>query len=118
LCLRYCGASPEAESAEWASKGNDDGKSGALHAKSWQAMVPLIGYVDRFSARPGERIAVKVSSSSDHPYRADLVRIIRADANPAGPGIKLEEIAADFAGAYVSRFPAGAPGIVRRGHAR
>src|SRR6516165_7353706 len=104
LCLRYCGASPEAESAEWASKGNDDGKSGALHAKSWQAMVPLIGYVDRFSARPGERIAVKVSSSSDHPYRADLVRIIRADANPAGPGIKLEEIAADFAGAYVSRF--------------
>ena len=104
MCLRYCGASPEAESAEWASKGNDDGKSGALHAKSWQAMVPLIGYVDRFSARPGERIAVKVSSSSDHPYRADLVRIIRADANPAGPGIKLEEIAADFAGAYVSRF--------------
>jgi hypothetical protein len=57
-----------------------------------------------FSARPGERIAVKVSSQSDHPYRADLVRIIHADANPAGPGIKLEEIAADFAGAYVSRF--------------
>ena len=81
-------------------------------------MVPLIGYVDRFSARPGERIAVKVSSQSDQPYQTDLVRIIRADANPAGPGIKLEEIAADFAGAYVSRFPAGAPGIVRRGRTR
>ena len=67
-------------------------------------MVPLIGYVDRFSAGPGERIAVKVSSQSDHPYQADLVRIFHADANPAGPGIKLEEIAADFAGAYVSRF--------------
>jgi len=25
-------------------------------------VVPLIGYVDRFSARPGEWIAVKVSS--------------------------------------------------------
>jgi N,N-dimethylformamidase len=69
-----------------------------------QAVVPLIGYVDRFSARPGERIAVKVSSQSDHRYQADLVRIIHADANPAGPGIRLEEIAADFAGAYVSRF--------------
>lgn len=67
-------------------------------------MVPLIGYVDRFSARPGERIAVKVSGQSDRPYRADLVRIIHAGANPAGPGIELEEIVADFAGTYVSRF--------------
>ena len=25
-------------------------------------VVPLIGYVDRFSGRPGERIAIKVSS--------------------------------------------------------
>lgn len=55
-------------------------------------MVPLIGYLDRFSARPGERIAVKVSSQLDRPYRADLVRIIHADANPAGPGIKLEDV--------------------------
>jgi N,N-dimethylformamidase len=66
-------------------------------------VVPLIGYVDRFSARPGERIAVKVSSQLDRPYQADLVRIIHADPNPAGPGIKLEEIPADFAGTYVSR---------------
>ena len=67
-------------------------------------MVPLIGYVDRFSARPGEPIAVKVSSQLDRPYRADLVRIIHADANPAGPGIKLEEVPTAFAGAYPSRF--------------
>jgi N,N-dimethylformamidase len=73
-------------------------------AKRRQTVVPLIGYVDRFSARPGERIAVKVSSQSDQPYRADLVRIVHADPNPAGPGIKLEEIVADFAGTYVSRF--------------
>ena len=49
-------------------------------------MVPLIGYVDRFSARPGESIEVKVSSQLDQPYRVDLVRIIHADANPAGLG--------------------------------
>jgi hypothetical protein len=67
-------------------------------------VVPLIGYLDRFSARPGERIAVKVSSQLDRPYRADLVRIIHADANPAGPGIKLEDVPAAFTGTYPSRF--------------
>jgi N,N-dimethylformamidase len=72
--------------------------------KRWHAVVPLIGYVDRFSARPGERIAVKVSSQLDRPYQADLVRIIQGDPNPTGPGIKLEEIPADFAGRYASRF--------------
>ncbi|HTZ36173.1 MAG TPA: N,N-dimethylformamidase beta subunit family domain-containing protein, partial [Stellaceae bacterium] len=67
-------------------------------------MVPLVGYVDRFSARPGERIEVKVSSALGAPYRADLVRIVHGDANPSGPGIKLEEVAAGFTGDYPSRF--------------
>src|ERR1051326_8722974 len=56
------------------------------------------------SARPGERIAVKVSSELGEPYRADLVRIIHGDANPAGPGLKFEEVPASFAGIYRSRF--------------
>jgi len=67
-------------------------------------LVPLIGYLDRFSARPRERIAVKVSSRLPEPYRADLVRIIHGDANPAGPGLKFTEIGATFAGTYPSRF--------------
>lgn len=67
-------------------------------------MVPLIGYVDRFSARPGERIALKVSSRFAEPYRADLVRIIHGDANPAGPGLRFQEAGAAFAGTYPSRF--------------
>jgi hypothetical protein len=80
-------------------------------------VIPLTGYVDRLSARPGERIAVKVSSQSDQPYRADLVRIIHADANPAGPGIKLEEVVADFTGTYASCHPliSRPPRIARRG---
>ena len=80
-------------------------------------MVPLIGYVDRFSGRPSERIAVKVSSRLAEPYQADLVRIVHGDANPAGPGLKFEEIGAAFAGTYPSRFqPAhsGSYGIVTR----
>ena len=66
-------------------------------------VVPLIGYVDRFSGRPGEPVAVKVSSQFDTPYRADMVRIVHADANPAGPGTKLAEVPAGFAGEYPSR---------------
>jgi len=74
-------------------------------------VVPLIGYVDRFSARPGERIAVKVSSRLTAPYRADLVRIIHGDANPAGPGLKFEKVEATFAGTYPSRFQPGERGF-------
>jgi N,N-dimethylformamidase len=66
-------------------------------------VVPLIGYADRFSARPGERVGIKVSSQLGEPYRADMVRIIHGDANPAGPGLKFEEVDATFAGNYPSR---------------
>src|SRR5688500_8229790 len=78
-------------------------------------VVPLIGYLDRFSARPGERIAVKVSSQFDRPYRADQVRVVHGDANPAGPGMKIEQLPAAFAGEYLSRFQpvhSGSCGIV------
>src|SRR5437868_13459596 len=78
-------------------------------------VVPLIGYLDRFSARPGERIAVKVSSQRHEPYDADLVRIIHGDANPDGPGLKIKEIEPGFAGRYPSRFQpvhSGSCGVV------
>jgi hypothetical protein len=75
-------------------------------------VVPLIGYVDRFSARPGETVAVKVSSELGDPYRADLVRIIHDDANPGGPGVKFEEVPSSFAGIYRSR-----DRVARIGHA-
>jgi len=66
-------------------------------------VVPLIGYLDRFSARPGERLAVKVSSQLAGDYEADLVRIRHADPNPAGPGMKLIPVPASWAGRYPSR---------------
>ena len=73
-------------------------------------MVPLVGYLDRLSGRPGEAIAVKVSSQLTEPYTADLVRIIHADPNPAGPGMKLEEHPSAFAGPYPSRAQSVTPG--------
>ncbi|SFN35585.1 N,N-dimethylformamidase [Roseovarius lutimaris] len=57
--------------------------------------LPLLGYVDRLSARPGETLAFKVSSTATRPFTARLVRSISADPNPDGPGI-VEEDAAEF----------------------
>ena len=67
-------------------------------------MISLIGYTDSFSARAGGRIAVKVSSALAVPYRADLVRLHSVDPNPAGPGMRIDEIPAGFAGEYPSRW--------------
>ena len=62
-------------------------------------MIPLVGYASRLSARPGETIDFKVSSTSERPYEADLIRIVCADPNPEGPGIIHEDRPSDFAGA-------------------
>jgi N,N-dimethylformamidase len=78
-------------------------------------MIPLIGYTDRFSARAGGSIAVKVSSTLDGPYQADLVRLRSGDPNPVGPGMRMETVEAAFAGSYKSRFQpvhAGSCGVV------
>ena len=66
-------------------------------------MIPLIGYVDKLSARPGDTLNFKVSSTGDEPFDAQLIRIICADPNPDGPGIIHEEITSDLDGSYPSR---------------
>ena len=68
-------------------------------------MLPIAAYADRLSVRPGETISFKVSSTIEGPYAARLVRIICADANPAGPGLQEEPVAASFAGPHPSRNP-------------
>ena len=65
--------------------------------------IPLLGYADRFSVRPGETISFKVSSISPEPYEARLVRVVSCDPNPDGPGVIEHEVAANFAGSYASR---------------
>src|SRR6056297_4003455 len=53
-------------------------------------MLPLAGYVDRLSARPGETLNFKLSNATGEAVEAALVRVVSADANPAGRGV-LEE---------------------------
>ena len=66
-------------------------------------MIPLIGYTDRLSGRPGDTIEFKVSSCLAAPYHARLVRIICADPNPAGPGLIEAPVDSDINRAYPSR---------------
>ncbi len=66
-------------------------------------MIPLIGYADRLSLRPGETISFKVSCQGSSPYEADLVRIRCADPNPDGPGRQEDPVPAPFAGSYPAR---------------
>ena len=48
----------------------------------------LVGYSDEISVAPGETITFMVSADGVATYRADIVRLIHGDANPAGPGFK------------------------------
>ena len=72
--------------------------------------LPLCGYSDRLSAQRGETIAFKVSSTGTDPYTATLVRIVRGDPNPAGPGVKLEDLSHHFNGRFPSREQRAWPG--------
>ncbi|MDP6051205.1 MAG: hypothetical protein QF879_02545, partial [Candidatus Latescibacteria bacterium] len=65
--------------------------------------IPLLGYTDRLSGRPGDTIEFKVSSYTDEPYHAGLVRVISADPNPIGPGLIEEEVNIPFGGTFPSR---------------
>ena len=65
--------------------------------------ITICGYSDRLSATPGETIEFKVSSRSERPFAARLVRVVHADPNPVGPGLKLEDLARVFAGEFTDR---------------
>jgi len=57
--------------------------------------IPLLGYSDKLSARPGEIISFKISSTLKTKFIASLKRSISADPNPKGVGI-IEEDASKY----------------------
>ena len=54
--------------------------------------LPITGYLDRLSARPGERLTAYVSVAAGGRFRARLKRAISLDANPKGPGRRFEDL--------------------------
>lgn len=61
-----------------------------------RAELPITGYLDRFSRRPGERFTAHVSLDAPGPARARLVRVISGDPNPEGPGLRTEDLSGVF----------------------
>jgi N,N-dimethylformamidase len=64
------------------------------------AELPITGYLDRFSHRPGEEFAAHVSLRDGGEYRVRMVRVISGDPNPAGPGLRFEDLSARFDQAF------------------
>ncbi len=62
----------------------------------------LIGYTDRLSVAPGEKIRFMVST--DLPaYSSALVRLVHGDENPSGPGFKEQRVDSAIDGARPGR---------------
>lgn len=60
------------------------------------AELPITGYLDRLSARPGESLVARVSVAAGTPYRVRLKRVICADPHPDGPGRRYEDFSSLF----------------------
>ena len=56
-------------------------------------MLLLTGYADRLSVRPGETIRFHLANATGAQVEAELVRVVCADGNPAGPGVIVEPVA-------------------------
>jgi N,N-dimethylformamidase len=63
-------------------------------------MGNVIGYADRFSAKPGDNVRFMISSPHDAALEVTFVRIINGDLNPEGPGYKEVKLACDRNGSY------------------
>ena len=56
------------------------------------AQVKLFGYADKISVKPGEVVQFYVNADGTDTARAQLVRLIHGDQDPAGPGFIEEEV--------------------------
>src|ERR1700761_1940123 len=83
--------------------------------------LPITGYLDRFSHRPGETFSAFVSVRDGGRYRARLVRALSGDPNPHGPGVRFEDLSHRFDQSFDGHRQAihlGSYGIVTQGPKR
>lgn len=66
-------------------------------------MLPITGYADRWSLRPGETIRFMLSVAGGGGYRARVARVICGDPNPAGPGYREVPMPCAIEGAHQGR---------------
>ncbi len=83
--------------------------------------LPITGYLDRFSHRPGETFRAYVSAREGGRCSARLVHVIGGDPNPSGPGVQLTDLSETFATEFNGRrqpIQLGSYGLVPRGPPR
>jgi N,N-dimethylformamidase len=73
--------------------------------------LPVTGYADRWSVKPGETIAFHIATDIARTYRARVARVFCGDPNPAGPGYREMAVASALDGTH-----AGEPRPVARGN--
>jgi N,N-dimethylformamidase len=71
--------------------------------------VDVVGYSDPWSVEAGQSIAFMVSCT-EPTFDAQVVRLVHGDLDPAGPGYREEEIAADLNGTHRGRAQELRPG--------
>ena len=65
------------------------------------ARTTIVGYSDRISVRPGERIDFKVScEDGERRFNAEIVRVVCGDHHPGAPPLKLEPVETPATGEY------------------
>lgn len=82
-------------------------------------MLPLAGYAERLSARPGETLRFHVANATGAPVRAEVVRVLCADPNPAIGGVRTEPTAVTvrtLAEPAPQGVPIGSYGVLPTGH--
>ena len=79
-----------------------------------ESTTRILGYVDRLSVAPGDRLELKLSSAGVERYRLDFVRIVCGDPDPRGPGLELVPAPSPVDGEHRGRFqPIDAGSYVR-----
>src|SRR5205823_13919649 len=85
---------------QWGAARATERRARASTARS--RTVKVVGYSDPLSVAPGETIRFMVSCE-EPGYRAEIVRLIHGDLNPAGPGFKEQPVATAAGGEYAGR---------------
>ena len=52
----------------------------------------IIGYLDKFSYKSGDRVNCKVSSILNKDYKVEFLQIIQGDVHPKALAIKLKKL--------------------------
>ena len=64
----------------------------------------ILGYLDRWSVRPGETLTCRVSCEGAGQFDAELVRVIQGDTHPDAPGYREQVLPLSLGGPFPARF--------------